>query len=68
MSTDEMIAKFLANGGEVKQCDNKFDEYSKHGGKTRSHLGILHTFIISSTPLFKNSTSALQVDTSFSKS
>ena len=38
MTEQEMIDKFLSNGGEIQQCENIFDEYSKFGGKTRSHL------------------------------
>ena len=38
MTTQEMIDKFLSNGGEIQQCKSAFDEYSKFGGKTRSHL------------------------------
>ena len=45
MTAQEMIDKFLSNGGEVKQCENTFDEYSRFGGKTRSHLD--HIDIIS---------------------
>jgi hypothetical protein len=39
MTDQEMIDKFLQEGGKIKKIELNMDnEYSKYGGKTKSHL------------------------------